>query len=235
MAPCFLNFISSFGHNPLSNSGDHFFGGFRSLKSFSEPFSKFNALGRSGYHYQLVFEFRTLFRSPSGWNSEYTARDYLEEFGRDGPRGIRRGKNKDNTGTAWRLLPSWLRPRGGHAEEEAATEYTDKRADNPALCNLDQCAIYHHFDVENGKSLWMVTAAESPAIEQLFESGPEAIQRSAFWDVKTARFSTDVLSLSPIDQRFRASLSVLLWLAEWSLSEFGQYITTLDDELQALV
>ncbi len=134
----------------------------------------------------------------------------------------------------WRLLPSWLRPRGDDdAGDEAATEFTAQTSDNPDLWPLDQCAIYHHFDVENGKSLWMITAAEGEGNKLLSE--PEAGQALPFRDVKDARFSTNVLSSSPIDERFRASLSVLLWLADWSLSEYGHYITMLDDDLQKLV
>ena len=191
VSPCFLNFISYFGHDPLSGAGDHIFGGFRSLKSFSEPLSNFNALDRSGYYYQLVFEFRTVFR-PSSQDAE-------------------------------------------NADDEAATEIITQTSDNLLLWSLDQCVIYHHFDVDNGKSLWMITAAEGEGNKPLFESESEATQGSPFRDVKNARYSTNVLSTSPIDQRFRASLSVLFWLADWSLSDYGQYITTLDDELQKWV
>ncbi|KAG7285862.1 hypothetical protein NEMBOFW57_008156 [Staphylotrichum longicolle] len=179
VSPCFLNLISSLGHDPLSNAGDHYFGGFRSLKSFSKPLFKLTALDRSGYHYQLAFEFRTVFR-----------------------------------------------PSPSEAESTAQT------SDNPDLWPLDQCTIYHHFDVENGKSLWMITAAEGEANKLLSEAGTGG--GPPFRDVKDVRFSTNVLSGSPVDERFRASLSVLLWLADWSLSEYGHYITMLDDDLQRL-
>ncbi len=239
VSPCFLTLISYFGHEPLSGAGDHFFGGFRSLKSFSDPFSSFKALDRSGYHYQLAFELRTVFR-PASQDVEYEnrqlgEREIVEEFFDDDPRGMRRGTNNDNTGIAWRLLPSWLRPRDDDAGDEAATEFTAQTSDDPDLWPLDQCAIYHHFDIENGKSLWMITAAEGEGIKQLSESQLGVGQESPFRDVRNVRKSIDVLTTSPIDQRFRASLSVLLWLADWSLSEYGQYITRLDDDLQKLV
>ncbi len=192
------------------------------------------ALGRSGYHYQLAFELRTVFR-PASQDTEYEEREIVEQFVEDDPRGMRRGDNNGTAGAAWRLLPSWLRPRDGDAGDEAATEFTGQTLENPTLWPLDQCAIYHHFDVENGKSLWMITAAEGEGNKPMFESGLGVSQGSQFRDVRNARYSTDVLSTSPIDQRFRASLSVMLWLADWSLSDYGQYITTLDDDLQKLV
>lgn len=76
-------------------------------------------------------------------------------------------------------------------------------------------------------------AAEGEGNKPLSE--PEADQGPPFRDVKDARFRTNILSTSSIDERFRASLSVLLWLADWSRSEYRQYITMLDDEVQKLV
>jgi hypothetical protein len=231
VSPCFLNFISYFGHEPLSSAGDHFFGGFYSLKSFSEPFSNFNALGRSGCHYQLVFEFRTVFCPP--WQAEEIlcrrpGEREIDEPTKEDPVRIRRSNNA-STGAAWRLLPSWLRPRDGDESDKTVTE------NDPVLWPLDRCAIYHHFDVKNGKSLWMMTASDGQGNERL--SGDEANQDlgGPFQDVRDVRLSANVLSTSPIDERFRASLSVMHWLAHWSLSEYGQYITILDDELQVLV
>ena len=239
VSPCFLNFISLSGHQPLSGAGDHFFGGFRSLKSFSEPLSNFKALDRSGFHYQLAFEFRTVFRPPWQENEhvggDLPIREMVDDFADDGASGVRRGNNA-NTKTGWRLLPTWFRPRdgeaGGEAGDEAATQTTGQTSDDTVLWPVEQCAIYHHFDVENGKSLWMITAADG---ESNKPSQTDADDKSRFWDVRDVRFSTNVLSTSLVDERFRASLSVLLWLADWSLSEYSQYITLLDDSLQVLV
>ncbi|KAK4040852.1 hypothetical protein C8A01DRAFT_35128 [Parachaetomium inaequale] len=263
VSPCFLNFISYFGHDPLSGGGDLFFGGFRSLKSFAEPLFKLEALGRSGYHYQLAFELRTVFRPPSEDAEHFVhrqlgEREVIEEatIADDLRRSwIRRRKNNNNNdnnssnnnnnniGAVFRMLPAWLRLRDDNdgAGEEAATASTTQTSDNPDLWPLDKCAIYHHFDVENGKSLWMITAAEGEGNKPPPErDGPdtpsesEACQPPSFRDVKDARFSGDISSTSSVDERFRASLSVLLWLADWSLSEYAQYITMLDDDLQKL-
>jgi hypothetical protein len=106
------------------------------------------------------------------------------------------------------------------------------------LWPMDCCAIYHQFDVENGKSLWMMTTSQCegnqpPPGATLSEVNVK--EESMFRDVKNVRYSVDVLSECPLHERFKASLSVLLWLADWSLSEYGQYINMLDDDLEALV
>ncbi|KAK4125412.1 hypothetical protein N657DRAFT_631727 [Parathielavia appendiculata] len=199
VSPCFLNLISYFGHEPLSGAGDLFFGGFRSLKSFSEPVFGLEALGRSGYHYQLAFEFRTVFR-PSSQPAEY--------------------------GDDWQ--PGGRKPHRLSGEPDV-NEYD---RNNPLLWPVNQCVIYHHFDVENGRSLWLMTADDDGPNNQLTAS--EAGLGPRFRDIKDSRFTIDVGSNSPIEERFRASLSVVLWLADWLLSEYGQYITTLDDDLQQM-
>ncbi len=227
MPPSFLSLISYFGHETLSCAGDHVFGGFRSLKSFSEPRFNFKALGRSGYHFRLVFELRTVFQPP--WHDAEQDDGKLSEHETDeNPSG------KNHAGTFWRLFPSWLRPRDrGSGSSDAAIEMTEQTSDHPVLWPLDRCAIYHHFDVENGKSLWIMTAAEGEGNKYRF--GPEAHDIRPFWDVRDARFSTNVLSTSSMDERFNASLAVLIWLANWSLSEYGKYISMLDDDLLTFV
>jgi hypothetical protein len=84
----------------------------------------------------------------------------------------------------------------------------------------------------------MMTASEGEGNKPLPGATPpeaNAKQETTFRDVKDVRYSVNVLSESPLQERFKASLSVLLWLADWSLSEYGQYITMLDDRLQHLV
>jgi hypothetical protein len=84
----------------------------------------------------------------------------------------------------------------------------------------------------------MMTVSEGEGNKPPPEATPSEVNAkrgSTFLDVKNVRNSVNVLSESPLHERFKASLSVLLWLADWSLSEYGQYITMLDDRLQHLV
>jgi len=108
--------------------------------------------------------------------------------------------NNNKNDSIWRILPSWLRPRNDDAGDEAATAFSAQSSDNPFLWPLDRCAIYHHFDVENGKSLWLITAAEGEEnkLPPVMDNFP------LFRDVKDARFSVNVLSTSP-----RTNTSVL--------------------------
>ncbi|KAK4099285.1 hypothetical protein N658DRAFT_487696 [Parathielavia hyrcaniae] len=195
VAPCFLNFISYFGHEPLSRSGDHVFGGFRSLKSFSGLVLRVESLGRSGYYYQLAFELRTVFCPYALQAAENAERDADDEPSNNGD-----SDNSSNTSS-------------------------------PLLWKVDRCVVHHHFDVENGKSLWIMTAAEGDG-----NTSPSALEPGVhqFRDNKNARFAVNLSSSSPIEERFRTSLAVLLWLADWSLSQYGQYITRLDNELHTM-
>jgi hypothetical protein len=128
---------------------------------------------------------------------------------------------REQTITRWRLFP-WLKPRP-RADEEIS-ESTDTSSDSLDLWPVGQCAVYHHFDIENGKSLWIVTAAEG-----------ETQAEEPFRDVRESRFEATAASHSSVCHRFQSSLAVFVWLADWSLSEFGFYIAALDDNLQKLV
>ncbi|KAK3690403.1 hypothetical protein B0T22DRAFT_481582 [Podospora appendiculata] len=210
VSPCFLNYISNFGHDPLTGDSDLFFGGFRSLKSFThEPRFNVEALGRSGFHYQLAFELKTVF-DPKGWEAE------------DGQTAVGEAESEDGEppepGWARRFL-SWLTGRDDAVVED---EGPDEEQENQDLWPVTQTAVYHHFDVDNGKSLWIITTSEKKTNEK-------------FRDVKGSLSTiTSMSTTTPERKRFQSSLEVLVWLGEWSLSEYGFYIAALDDNLKEL-
>ncbi|KAK0750804.1 hypothetical protein B0T18DRAFT_57114 [Schizothecium vesticola] len=74
VCPSFLQFISYNGSRPLTSGSDLLFGNLRCLKFFGGPDATVNALGRSGHHYQLVFEIKTVF-NPQDWRDAAAAED----------------------------------------------------------------------------------------------------------------------------------------------------------------
>ena len=218
VSPCFLNFISYFGHGPLTGDGDLFFGGFRSLKSFVEPQSNVSALDRSGYHYQLVFELKTVF-SPS-WEEDDATTIYHPDQETGEPAGLT--LQISNKKTWWKHLVSLFGP-GYRAQDIEEETPPDPDSESQRLWPLMQTAIYHHFDVKNGKSLWIITTTDEEATEK-------------YRDVREVMHTPKALiSTSSTEERFKSSLDVLTWLGEWSLSDYGFYIAELDDRLQNLV
>ncbi|KAK3319641.1 hypothetical protein B0T19DRAFT_445443 [Cercophora scortea] len=216
VSPCFLNYISNFGHDPLTGDSDLFFGGFRSLKSFTQaPRFNVEALGRSGFHYQLAFELKTVF-DPRGWEG---GEDAQTVAGAGGEMASEDGEELEQGWLGWLL--SWLTRRDDAAVEE--DEGPDEELENQDLWPVTQTAVYHHFDVDNGKSLWIITTSEKKTSHK-------------FRDVKGSLSSirASMSTHTPEHERFQSSLEVLVWLGEWSLSEYGFYIAALDDNLKEL-
>ncbi|KAK3367971.1 hypothetical protein B0H63DRAFT_88373 [Podospora didyma] len=210
VSPAFLNYISYFGNNSLTNNCDLLFGGFRSTRSFSCPNLTPKVLDRSGYHYQLDFELKTVFRP-----------EYLNEDtdGGDLPNDGSSAHDSDaEHNGGWNFLPWWRRRDAGRL----GTEIVNPRLEDLGAWRLDPTAIHHQFDVVTGRSQWIIAgflpeevASEDPRVDELFP--PE-----------------NVSSSSSIKERLEGTLMVLAWLAEWSLSEFALYINTIDKNIQTL-
>jgi hypothetical protein len=213
VSPCFLNFISYFGHNPMTGDSDLFFGGFRSLKTFAHPNFRVEELGRSGFHYQLSFELRTMFDE-----------DDLDGGGLDTePAHASKHRSRGRF--------NWLkRPEKRHDKHEVNLD-ADNAGDGEqnSIRRVMQTVVYHSFDIDNGKSVWIVTSPEHP-------NGEKDSTKCSDYDVKGVLSTVDrVSSTSKTKERFQASLDVLVWLIEWSLSDYGFYIHALDDILEELV
>ena len=209
VSPCYLNFLSYFAHNTMTGERDLFFGGFRSLKSFSKPLLRVEELDRSGLHYQLAFELRTLFgvKQHQDEVNKEQAGDREEEYSASAPRAHESGPL------------SWFGRKDDTKEEEEAPLQADEVKVKPLP--VTQTVVYHHFDIDNGKSLWILTSPEYTTAEE-------------FYDVRRVLSAVDTGSNRPTKDRFKSSLEVLLWLVEWSLSEYGFHISALDESLGKL-
>ncbi|KAM7214010.1 hypothetical protein V8F06_010582 [Rhypophila decipiens] len=194
VSPYFLEHISHICHEPDSGVSEAPFGGFRSLKSFSQspPIPEYKALGRSGLHYQLIFDFKTVITVM-------------------GP------------------------------EDNAAT--VDTAGEDLNLWPITQCAIYHRFDISTGKSIWILTPPGSTSKSSTADDDDDSLNVPP-WDPNKCKTTSELLSsfgvTSPVGaspcptDRFSASLAIMVWLADWSLSEYDAYIATLDEQMQIL-
>ncbi|KAK3366203.1 hypothetical protein B0T24DRAFT_670308 [Lasiosphaeria ovina] len=188
VGPAFLNYISHSGLDSLTGHSDLYLGGFRHLKSFSnssDPRLDVKMLGRSGFHYQLAFDFKSVFASSAGT----LASDGI--FVLDSGDGL--------------------------------TEIVEAKHSNLTEWQLDTTAIHHHFDIVYGKSLWVIARAPQEKATWTDISGMEK-----------KPFPISITSNSAVEERFNANLTVLPWLGEGSLSEFGFYINEIDVNLQIL-
>jgi hypothetical protein len=184
VSPCFLHFISYLGNDPMTGESDPFFGSFYRLRMFSKSASSLVELGRSGRHYQFVFELRVMLRD-----------QMLEE---------------------------------DHDEEEELS------LDEYELANLygkARAVVYHHFDVDNGKSLWIITSTDPHSDE----TASDGLRDNSSNDIRSAFLTRALSSSSPIQERFENSLRALVWLVDWSMSKYNSYITLMDDVLGDLV
>ena len=99
-----------------------------------------------------------------------------------------------------------------------SVEPTSRRATDP--WSIRQCAVYHTFDVENGKMIWIIV------------KGNKEIQRRV---TEVSGGSTH--SGNPLRSRsnaFTASLETHMLLCNWSGENWRWYINDLEDQLQAL-
>jgi len=97
------------------------------------------------------------------------------------------------------------------------------------LWPITQSVIYHRFDVITGKSLWIITAGDGDRSKTL----------SPFQTTRDVEDSLSGLGVSMAPKFaarcFASTLSALVHLGDWSLSDFDSYITTLNKEMQELV
>ena len=133
-------------------------------------------------------------------------------------------KALDRSGLQYQLvfeLKTVINPSGS---DDGATVVTS--SDELDIWPITQCAIYHRFDVLNGKSLWILTP-------------PVGESASSPWN--KSKTATDLLSnfgasstpTSPT-QCFTTTLAIVTWLADWSLSEYDLYLATLEERIQII-
>ncbi|KAI3324513.1 hypothetical protein HD806DRAFT_521659 [Xylariaceae sp. AK1471] len=229
--PCFLDFISNFGHENLTRDSDMLFGGFRGLKSFPEDNEDdgpskddinrkaFNQdmkeLGRSGLNFQLAFELKTISRS-AGFNDTDSGLGREEDS--DGSVFDEPRRNAGFIAWIWDRNHPPSTPRGRQGGEDQAE--TNKAELSLMSWDFTQTAVYHQFDLDSGNSSWIIATAEIDTDDELE-------------DFKQRILDADKLSSASMTEQFKFSLDMVLLLVEWSLSEYGFYITTLDDELNA--
>ena len=99
-----------------------------------------------------------------------------------------------------------------------SVEPTPPRSKEP--WSIRQCAVYHTFDVENGKMLWIIVKANKEIQKRVTEVSDESTQ-----------------SGNPLKCRsnaFAAALQAHLLLCNWSGENWRWYINYLEDKLQAL-
>ncbi|KAM7205945.1 hypothetical protein V8F33_000775 [Rhypophila sp. PSN 637] len=191
VSPYFLEHISHICHEPDSGVSEAPFGGFRILKSFSHfsPLPPHEALDRSGLHYQLIFDFKTVM----------------------------------------------------DPQDNAATVAT--AGEDLNLWPITQCAIYHRFDISTGKSIWILTPPGSTSSTSIADDDDDSLNIPP-WDPNKCETTSELLSSfgvtsplgpsSSLTDRFSASLAIMVWLADWSLSEYDAYIATIDEQMQIL-
>jgi len=220
VCPSFLYFISFYSGQPVSGETDMLFGNIRCRKYFSKPHLPMSALGRSGYHYQFVFELKTVFDTESPVEeNEAAAEPALQRSSKRPPETRRKG------------FLSWLGRRRSQIENVHLAESTHAAAAFPRDSedwNLPwpvlQTVVYHRFDVVSGKSLWILTTDNKRGGGGEFDAG------SDLFDVRdiTAVSTRKAWAETPIHQRFQSTLDEIVWLLDWSLSEYDLYLTRLD-------
>ncbi|KAM7208246.1 hypothetical protein V8F20_001526 [Naviculisporaceae sp. PSN 640] len=190
VSPYFLDHLSHVCHELPTGITETPFSGFQGLRSFSSLslIPEFEALDRSGLHYQLIFNLRTV-NAP------------------------------DNT-----------------ADSSVSSEV------GLNLWPITQCAVYHRFDIRTGKSLWILTPPGTPSSTR--GSAGEGLDNDVGippWDPQKSNTTGQLLShfgvpyaidsSSSITERFSASLTIMTWLADWSLSEYDSYIASIEEQL----
>ncbi|KAH8891459.1 hypothetical protein GQ53DRAFT_823491 [Thozetella sp. PMI_491] len=219
VSAAYLSFLSYFGYKSVTSESDALFGGFRYLRRLddSKDTPRHNTssqplLGRSGHDFQLAFEFKAVFlhrekKSQASINRERT--DYKMR----------------TSEYSWSRSWWWERRQ----KDEPALPY-DVR-DKLRAYLITQAAVYHHFDLDNGKALWIITG---PNEELLDETGiPDDSLTTSERYLRSYRNYVDVRTNSP-GERLRSALDVILWIGQWSLSEFAWYIDLLDQAVGLL-
>ena len=197
VSPCYLNLISSLRTQSLTEAADLFFGRFRSLKSFNSTTIPIEALDRSGYQFYLAFKLKTV--------SKLTRGKSIPDI--DEPAHIQPAKYQ------------LARVESINGELGAANPATEEIEE--LEWSINEAAVYQQFDMKQSRVVWIITALPRESRVPGSPSNPSD-PWSNIIDV-TKVWAEKAKAHQPQDC-FRASLSVLEWLGERSLSEFGFYI-----------
>ncbi|KAK4158935.1 hypothetical protein QBC43DRAFT_328170 [Cladorrhinum sp. PSN259] len=115
--------------------------------------------------------------------------------------------------------------KNNNDDDEAATQPSVNGKEGVNIWPITQSVVYHRFDVSTGKSVWILTAGKED------EANP-------FYNAQEIKESLSGLhhpvTPNTIDGCFASNLSAMVWLGDWSLSEFDAYITMLDEQMQLL-
>ena len=86
--------------------------------------------------------------------------------------------------------------------------------------SVRQCAVYHSFDVTEGRATWIILEAD-PLMKRRLASAT------------ASRGLPEMKSFQTVSQGFKACLATHLILAEWSSNNWRWYINFLEDQCQA--
>lgn len=96
--------------------------------------------------------------------------------------------------------------------------------------------VFHQFDVKNGNALWILTNPLEEKVSQSFDKKSHGNMNPLWEDVKKSIATMQYkVASDDISERFSASLSVLMKLAEWTIGDSAFYLHYLDLELNNYV
>jgi hypothetical protein len=90
-------------------------------------------------------------------------------------------------------------------------------------------AIYHQFDVETGRALWIITGPLQPRRQ---EGAYNPLWAEVHNNLRYSRYS---IASDCADERFAASLDILTHLAEWCIGDGAYYLHNMDQRLEEIV
>ncbi|KAK3318096.1 hypothetical protein B0H66DRAFT_556235 [Apodospora peruviana] len=152
----------------------------------------------------------------------YSGSQFLKSFSPCSPGPVLQAL--DRSGNYYQLVLelSTVFDPSGTADDLASEPISNDLARWPIV----QSVVYHRFDILNGKSQWIMTASIGDSRAPFKDASD--IQASL------SNYEMSSGTLDPVQQYFKASLSVLVWLADWSLGEYDAYITSIDEQMQRL-
>lgn len=139
--------------------------------------------------------------------------------------------NISENGAGTEVVPSQDSDPGQNMPQNANSNINSETSSQADLnlWPITQSVVYHRFDVITGKSLWVMTAGNGDKSKTLcpFHTAEDVQESLSSLGISTApKFAA---------RCFASTLSALVHLGDWSLSDFDSYITTLNEEMQRLV